>query len=43
MKRFNLILISILSFATLFSCSNNSSNTERIEYQTIIDAKNRLV
>ncbi len=43
MKRFNLILISILSFATLFSCSNNSSNAERIEYQTIIDAKNRSV
>ncbi len=43
MKRFNLILISILSFTTLFSCSNNSSNAERIEYQTIIDAKNRSV
>lgn len=43
MKHINLLLISLLGFTTLFSCSNNSSSEEGIEYQTIVDAKNRSV
>lgn len=42
MKHIHLLLISLLAFTTLFSCSNNSNNEDEIEYQTIVDAKIEL-